>query len=530
MSSINACKEYLYQHRKPTSLKEVYDFLKGFKLSDGLYEIGLLQSGLSTVKIHKGKEIPEKVTKWIQTHIKNEDSKIWCIFTLSRMARYLILSGSNDHKNKILSLENESFLDAYNKVVGLWEGKVESEQDLKREFARLAQQQHFLYSTDLAILGRGYLLFLKIPNEISFDYDFDSKLREYFGFGIFEFLATSLFEWFNCVGKSKERKIEVKKLASLATPENQKKYRNLFSGSVEDYKKKIRGEADWKTPNVEKDINGIEPFFRVPLIKTKNSNDLIVVHPYHLLYQVAMGIFYLLDEKERSLSRSVNQNDFRNKFGELYQCYAAKLLSRVRSPAHFVDMDREFGKEKGFPDFAIIRDEICCLFEIKTTLLGLETRANFDLNKLEEEVTRDKGAFDKAVKQFSRFDNEIENIKVQNPSFSKVKKIIRIIVGFDDIFHANELITPIIRNHYGSNYGEGSVKNLHIITINGLEMFAGVLENEEDFIKTFSEKFDDEGNEKEMSTDLYESFSGLKLKVSSVLDENGNEFFNEILR
>jgi hypothetical protein len=64
----------------------------------------------------------------------------------------------------------------------------------------------------------------------------------------------------------------------------------------------------------------------------------------------------------------------------------------------------------------------------------------------------------------------------------------------------------------------------------GEKIIINLLENEENFIKTFSEKFDDDGNEKEISRDLYESFAGLKLKVSSVLDENCNEFFDKILK
>jgi hypothetical protein len=472
--STNVCKS-LAKEKITVSLKDVYNCLKKFHLSDGLYQIGLILAALEKIQIHK-KEIPSRIIKWI-SHAKTVGQhEVSLRVNFTNMARFLILSGSNDYKGEKLTVDHPSFIDAYNMVSNLYDEKITTPSELNAHFARIAQKQFMIQPPSMAgIIGRGHLLFLQIPSEIKCNYDFDAKLKSYHRIGILEFIASGFCEWVSSTGAVVERRIEVEKLKLLATDYNRQIFRNLSSGKAKKYREYIRGpEYDKKKGIINKssEIHGPEPFFMMPLIEVERSDikglKYVVPQPIYLLYRATLGIFNILADQEMSSGKE--QNNFRIEFGNVYEHYVGKLLSTVKDPSLFIRLGTEV---KGLPDFAIIEDSICILFEVKLTILDLETRTLFREDKIKKEI--ESGHIGKAIKQFNNFERIFDELRSKDSRFKNVKKIMKIIVGFDEIFNINHVLLPKIKDIHGEKFGE----NLQIASITDLEILAGFLSSDE---------------------------------------------------
>ena len=98
--------------------------------SDGLYLIGLILAALEKIQIHK-KEIPSRIIKWI-SHAKTVGQhEVSLRVNFTNMARFLILSGSNDYKGEKLTVDHPSFIDASTMAADFNNGQVRGKlQDL----------------------------------------------------------------------------------------------------------------------------------------------------------------------------------------------------------------------------------------------------------------------------------------------------------------------------------------------------------------------------------------------------------------
>ena len=266
------------------------------------------------------------------------------------------------------------------------------------------------------------------------------------------------------------------------------KFVELSTGTPEDYRRLIRGD-DWKTPNKILDIYGLDPFVQIPAIKIKYSPKLeigsyVVPQSYYLLQKSSMGLFYLLAEKEKERALTLEQkgkNDFRESFGKIYRVYVEKQLLLAKNGATFIDLDEDFSFSGKKPDFAIIKNETCILFEVKTTLLTIATRTFFDEDIARNEILQ--GGFKKAIEQLNELEKSILNKNVEDVRFKNVKKVIKIMVGFEDIFLANAFLLPLLREIYGEN-----INNLQIATITDIEVIGNLLSEDEELDKLILEK------------------------------------------
>jgi len=161
----------------------------------------------------------------------------------------------------------------------------------------------------------------------------------------------------------------------------------------------------------------------------------------------------LLGDKERELARSEGQeakkNDFRNAFGTIYRAYVGMQLGQATGATAFVDVDADFpdlpnGIKK--PDFALINEGVCVLFEVKTGLVTLDSRTILDKDKAREEIRA--GSFKKGLDQLDSFAQAIIKGEITDMRFASVKHVVKVLVGFEDLYLANAFLLPLTREIY----------------------------------------------------------------------------------
>jgi hypothetical protein len=466
---------------KAWNLDEIYAYFKRFALADGLFIAGVVNAAMRYgYNALDTEEIPAGTIRWINDHSNNFVQRFDLSIKMTRFARFLLLSPSNDYKKEILDTGTQPLHDALNMIRGLHdkdvEGEIKSMRDLVRVFGRLGQVKFPLQADRSYVIGRAHLLFIQIPEEIKPHYNFDEKLNEHYGINIYPYMATGLALWITSKGILKHNMmVEVEELKGVVTKETVNKFVELSTGTAEEYRRWIRGD-DWKTPNKLRDIYALEPFIRMPGIKVNFSMHLeigsyVVPQPMYLLQKATMGLFYLLADKEREIALSAGnegQNFFRDDFGNVYRAYIGKQLSQARRGVSVIDLDEEIKTEDMKPDFALIDGNTCILFEVKTALLTLDSRLIFDEVSAKDQIQ--KGNFKKALKQLTDFEKAILTGQIEHKKLKGIKHIVKVIVGFEEIFLANAFLLPMFRELRGSE-----VQNLQIATINDMDALGATL-------------------------------------------------------
>ncbi len=441
--------------------------------------IGIVNSCLKYGSLRLEKDhIPPQTMQWIKENYKTHQEKINLSLLLTRLARLLILSNTNDHRRKVLDTGTPELSHALYLVSILHdaevEGEMRNEMDFAKIFSRIGQWQFPLQAPKTDILGRGQLLFIDLPDLIKDKYNFDEKMKEYFGMDIFQFMVTGFALWIMTNGILKYRlNIEVDKLKNIVTGDSIEKFLSLSSGTPEDYKRYIRDE-NWKSSNKLRDMYFLDPFHVMPVVKVGWSlklepNSYIVPQPLFLLIRSSLGPFYLLSDKEKALhTEDPRKNPFRSAFGNVYREYVKQHLSLKTSSISLVDLDTEIEYEDERPDFALIEEETCVLFEVKTSILSLDCRMMFDTDKAKEEIG--KNTFEKALNQLHKFEQKIKKGDIKDKRFSKIENFVKILVGFEDAYLANAQLLPLIKERYGNNF-----ENLQIATLSDIEIIGTCL-------------------------------------------------------
>ena len=202
--------------------------------------------------------------------------------------------------------------------------------------------------------------------------------------------------------------------------------------------------------------------------------------------RASLGVFHLLGDKEREIAASQGKsgkNDFKEVFGEVYREYIGRQLSQATKPVEFIDLDKEIGSDIRKPDFALVKDDTCILFEVKTSFLTLEPRMLFDNTLAKQEIGLPKGNFKKAMDQLNTFEEGIKTGKINDKRLKEITKIIKIIVGFEDLFLANAFLLPIAKETYGEQ-----MDRFQIATLSDIEVLGAKLANSGDVLKVVWEK------------------------------------------
>jgi len=474
------------------SLNELYGYLSQFHLSDSLAVFARINAALKGgVRMLSNAPIPADIRAWVEAQPENVRLQIY--LESSRLARFLLLSGANDLNEKTISLHDQTLFRAFDLYGKLHDYDVEPAPGagwIGTTFGRLSQWQFPLQTDRETLIGRAYLLFHLLPNEFTFDYSMEDKMKEYFDISAFEFIATGMALWFMTNGTlDYELKMEVDYLKPIVTPENQIKFRDLSSGEPRHYKKTLRGD-DWNEMNKLLDIYYLDPFLKMPCIIVNRSNTLppgtyLVPNAKYLLDRASTGIFYLLADKEQIIAKKEGKkgkNPFRVMFGALFRTYVGKQLRQAHAPVTFLDLDVEFpdNKEK-LPDFALVKDDICVLFEVKLSVLTLNARTFFHDADLRADAKR--GNIKKAIQQLTEFRQSILDNKTSHPTLSGIKTVIIVLIGYEDIFVANSSLLPILDGEYGN-----AVRSFQIGGIADVDTIGNALEKNADFIRLLNEK------------------------------------------
>ena len=509
------------------SLNELYKQLKKFHLSDGLYVIGSVNAALKfgTAKADR-KNIPDWIWAWLQTRGKTEHDRRSISIVLSRMARFLLLSSANDYKGDFLDLNTQAVNNAYNQVVNLEVLEDSSGEDtlnsLSLYFNRIAQIQFPLQASKKTIIGRGFLMFHKLILSTPTGYDFDNKFKAYFGLSLIEFMSTGFAMWLLSNGTlDYEMKNEIAELNHVITLDTQRIFLSLSCGTPQRYRELVRG-ADWRTSHRLKDMYALEPLMIMPAVKVErssklSSNTYVVPQAKYLLDRASSGIFYLLGDKEKELAEIEGKkykNPFRIAFGMVYRAYVGEHLS-ISGKHSFIDLDNDFTPTIGkLPDFAIVQGAICILFEVKTSLLNIDSRTYFENRSLEKEVN--SGNIQKAISQLTDFKQKILTAQIDDVRFSKITSVLSVIVGYEDIFSINSTLLPMLDNLNGS-----LVDDLQFASISDIEAIGSAIDQKLNIIEMLQKKVASPA-ERQWSITAYLN-KNMDLK-NSVLDQAFNEF------
>jgi hypothetical protein len=485
-------------HPKPdTSLETLYKFLRKYSLSQSLYLVSCINAAFKYGRheMSLDVEIPDYIKHWLRQY--PNDRYLGLMISASRLVRFLLLSGANDFRDKALQLEDGSLVQALNLINELYEPSIEPKEGdpliASKILGRISQWQFPLQAAREPIIGRAYLLFTLLPKEVPKVYPMEKKMHAYFGIGAFEFMASGLALWLKTNGiLDYELNIEIEPLKKIISPNSLMKFLELSSGTTQQYKEVIRGST-WKDANKLKDIYFPDPLMRMPAIKADTSRFLrpetyLVPNAKHLLDRASDGVFYLLSNKEQELAKLAGhsgKNDFRVSFGEVYRAYVGKQLGQPNSEFGFIDLDVELAGYKAtkLPDFALIRKEVCILFEVKLNILSLDTRTFFEQNRLEQEVT--SGNISKAIKQLNDFKYAVMQARVPHQKLMNIKRVVIVLVSYEDIFVANPSLLPLLFAKYGH-----SADDMQIACVSDIEATGTAIDGQHDVVTLLCDKID----------------------------------------
>lgn len=513
------------------TLNALYNHLRQFHLSESLYLIGSINATLKYgfKGLYKD-DIPKHILLWLGRIPDDHQMRLNLFLSSTRLARFLILSGANDYRNKALKLEDDSYSKAIDMAGDLYDEELEEK--LKKAskslanniLGRMSHWQFPLQEDRRISLGRANLLFNTIPRSLTLSYNFDNKMEEYFGMNCFEFFATGFALWLKSNGTlDYQLKIEIKTLEGVITESTQIAFLKLSSGTPESYRRKIRGD-NWKVINKLYDIYFIDPFMQMPAVAVQHSlkfrkDTYVVPQAKYLLDRASTGVFYLLADKEQELSKlqeKSGSNPFRVCFGEVYRAYVGRQLKQCENRLVLIDLDDDYvhNQDGKIPDFALIDGSICILFEVKTSLLTASSRAFFDEKRLKEEISR--GSFNKALKQLDEFKTHILNSKLSDERFNKVDTVINIIVGYEDIFVLNSYLLPLLKDAYGAKS-----ENLQLASITDIDAIGCLLENKSPIGKIFKEKI----HNKDMETWPFMQYLKADVRIGNKILQKSFENF-----
>lgn len=480
------------------TLDELYQFLRRFSLTDSLYIIGVISNAFKygSIEINK-KQITPALQQWIDLHFRENHEKMMLQFGLVRLARFLILSGSNDQKGIILDINRTELIQAIYMSMNVYESKVDGGIGFHKIFGRLAQWQFPLQDNKATLLGRGYLLFDRLPDTLSGDYSIKDKMMEYFGIDPFSFMSTGFSLWIMYSGIIEENLIiEIPQLKNFVSKQSIQTFIDLSKMTFADYRSRIR-VGNYTKMDSMRDMYALDPFYIKPILNAKKSHfgvagRYFTPNPHAFLHRSSSGIFYILSDKEQEIATTAGQskrNPFRTYFGNVFREYVRMQLA-LGKDITLIDLDSpNFLNENSLnsrADFLHIENDICIIYEVKTGLLKLDSRMYFDEKLTREEVQ--EGSLKKSITQLNLVENYIKenNLKVEGKLITNIKTIIKIIVGYEDIYLANGFIIPFIQEYYSNN---GSY--FQIMTVSDIESLGTRLAQNMKVFEMLKEKVED---------------------------------------
>lgn len=482
-----------------SNLVEVYNYLKRFSLSDSLFIIGSINAAFRYgFKTLSTQSIPPGTLRWIEERFPNRMDRLMLMLNATRIARFLLLSRANEYKDPVLDTGSKELVNALNLVTNLYDDRVEppikSKSDLDRVMSRMSQWQFPLQEFKADLSARAHLLFRKIPKEIGSSYDIEAGMQRAVGLSPYEFMAIGHALGGMCSGVLKHNMtIEVDSLKEIVTKEKVQKFIEISSGTPEDYKRLVRGD-NWKESDPLRDIYGLDPLVRIPLIKTTHGKYIekgcwVVPQVNYLWQRMSSGIFHILADYEHTQGRvagNTGQNLFRDAFGDVYKHYVGLQLNQGSQTETLIDLDT-LVHQNSKPDFALVSGNRIMLIEVKVGFLTAISKYLGSEEQIRREISKEDGQFAKAVRQLNRFAEELRTGAVTDPRLAGKTEILKVIVGYEDFYLANSYLLPIAEEEFG----EMAMENLQIMTLMDLDLCGTALANEGRVIDPLFEKVAD---------------------------------------
>ncbi|MGE7776585.1 hypothetical protein ACQKLP_17795 [Chitinophaga sp. NPDC101104] len=483
-------------------LQELYDYLSRFHLTGSLYEISAINAvtryGFGSSKLYN-LNIPSHIVNWLNDLIAKNIKLNLLSITLSRLSRFLILSGSNDNRSPVLKAGSTTLAKAIYMTEHLYDKDVEdstvSNASIPMLMGRLASWQLPLQAKRLNVIGRGHLLFSEIPSRLKLDYDFDENMKKFHGIGSIEFMLTGMALWFHCNGTLDEKtNIQIEGLEQIANKELQSVFLRLCSCTYKEYRAFFRKDKQYLITSKKQEYFGLDPFVYKPIIKSGiypglSNGIYLVPQPKYLLDKTVNGIFHLLADAEKEIAEqkgNKSENPFRVAFGPVLKEYILMQLLQSSCPTIYIlDLDTIDYSSGKIPDIALVSNDTCVLLEVKTTILGLNARTFFDNKLLEHEVQR--GNIQKALIQLDEFQDAILAGKISKRELKNVNRVIKILVCYDESPFLNLNLLPVIERQYNNK-----AQNFQFASISEIELLGQALHEGLNVVELLLEKVDDQ--------------------------------------
>jgi len=481
------------------SLEELYDYLKRFRTSDSLVELGrisfVLESDLFNLVPIAGigglGADGDRIRTLIGQRCRDEIAKKELLANAARLARFLLLSPVNDYKSQVLKLgvtQTAKALDlSWNVYDPDAEIMVKGKADFHRAHLRVGQWQFILQQDPRDWFARAYLLFHEIPQTTSLDSLVNEAARDAVGMLPLQFIAAGY-----CVGLLSFGVLvpQLNVDGDLLTNENLTQFASVSSLTQRGYCEEVRGKDEWRDSAPKQDAYLPDPLMRYPLIKPRSGlsvggADMVVPVNQYVFFRATSGLLYAISERQRETAQSPREARFRAAFGRIVQHYVRFQLAQCRETSGlFLDLDgilTDYGPTK--PDFALVKGETAVLFEVKLGLLTRGSKFLGDEKTLEADFLTH---LEPAVDQLNGFAQAIYEKRVPINGLEDVKQVVKVVVTFDNSYLSNADTLPLA----GEVLGKKRLAGVQLATLDDIDFIGGLLAEGEDVVPPLAEKAD----------------------------------------
>ena len=406
----------LIRDKKTITEEEFLSELRKYNLRDALIEIAYM-----CLNINIKNEITNFRAFSYYDEILNFYYRSDCF---AKLAHLLIISGTNDYKNKYLSEKYLPNLILLSNIIGnVLESKIPlCEETLANQICIIFHEQIEYQKSIKTLMYRNYMLFNEKYGKRFHDIT-KVSIKEYFNIGLFIIMYCTLTK--PIFTKKEIINACIRINLPYITKEGVSHVLDYLSINYNDYR--IQNDLP-KTRN-------IMPLQYKPIIKTQ-KNEYILVSRIMFVEKIYNGIFYDIEASYKNI------NDFRQDFGLVFEKYVGDFIKYYEKEAKiFSEKELSYtknGDDAVFTDWTVIYGEIAYLIEVKSIILPLKDIYN---NSLKDFIKTH------LLKAYHQIIEKINDIKL-HPEFNslKNKKIIPIIVFRDTPPMYNKLFKKELDN------------------------------------------------------------------------------------
>lgn len=308
-----------------------------------------------------------------------------------------------------------------------------------RTAVRMANLQHPFQERLFLALARTSLLLEDSMDQTARgpDIDIPAAVAEVYGLPISEIIRIGVL----IVVSARARPSAIRSLAKLSRSDLPMFADELRAGSLRQFsqafgarREDFRVACDVPVAPAQVEKYAFNELRRTPLIMIDEDRFYLPVPPF-LVQAVSTGLYFSLAEH----FRKDRANDFREKFGHVFEEYVGRILREgVESGQGKLEILPEisYGRGRLPPDWIVIRDHDAILIECKSSQLSVKAKASIDEAVLDESVER---VFHKSVSQISDFVEFLNENPSRVPQLRDVERFYGLVVCYVPLYLANSV-------------------------------------------------------------------------------------------